>query len=67
MSRHFKFHLAYLFVGLLLCFPNLNGAQETEAVDENENGVEEVDALESDTLSTTTIQNEETATGKNSM
>ena len=67
MSKHIKFYLAFLFVGFLLCFPTLNGAQETEAVDGKGNGVEEVDALESDTLSTTTIQNEETATGKNSM
>ena len=67
MSKYFDFHLKYLFVGLLLCFPTLNGAQETEAVDGNQNVVEEVDALESDTLSTTTTQNEEMATGKNSM
>ena len=67
MSKYFEFRLAYLFVGLLLCFPTLNGAQEMEAVEGNENRVEEVDALESDTLSTTTVQNEERATGKNSM
>ena len=63
MKRNSIFLATCLFVVLLVYFPGMNTAQDTEAVDGSENGIGKEATLESENIATTTNQNDEIVTG----
>ena len=64
MAMRSVFLPACLFACILIHFPILNVAQETESVDGNGNGIEDAITAGPDELPVSTLQNDETITGK---
>ena len=64
MAMRSVFLPACLFACILIHFPISNVAQETDSVDGAENGIDDAITAGPDELPVSTIQNDETVTGK---